>query len=602
MSDMLSPQSATVRPLNKGIILDMPTQMIPPGGFLNVQNGHIRKEGIERRGGYTVKIDGCVPYVDRVIYEQILYYDSSGDIESLLLGRKHLLKYVDATSVTVLNSAWHTDLTIGDWTDNGDGTITITDDAGTAFATTGDVEIGDTVLIDGIYYVITLVQDSNLTIQDHTGEATEPEPATYSVYKAFTNEPDWALLDGKLVITDNNRPLQAYDGSTFSAYNESQTPALTEIDTVAFFSDRLWIGGVTESGVDEKYRIRWTNVTSRDTIPAANYLDLPYGRTGLKKLLPLGNLLVAYFQDRIWFGRPTNITSLPYDFTPYDTGNVGLVSKRAVTKWLDAHWFIGQDDIYSFSATRALEPIGSSVIRNTIRSDSVSLKDSWVMADPVNERILFGFPSVDQTCSVLWSYYYKVEAWAKEYASGATSFFEMQTVQEETSWGDISGNWEDLTNTWSDWGPMISGKETYLSVVNDTTVELKQYYDTSSADYPSVGGDADPIDFVLETGDLDFNKPNLTKTVTSLALKVRDIPSEELEFTVFVALDGKDSWERVGSIIMDADNDNEGRVDFIKTGSTMRFRIQCSSVAESWTLVEMTYRVVFRGREVRYGE
>ena len=87
---------------------------------------------------------------------------------------------------------------------------------------------------------------------------------------------------------------------------------------------------------------------------------------------------------------------------------------KAVTRYLNSHAFIGQDDIYLVSV-EGIKRIGSPVVRRTIQGMSTS--KHWmcqVATDQINERILFGFPKAADELEELWSYSYKSQAWAHD--------------------------------------------------------------------------------------------------------------------------------------------------------------------------------------------
>jgi len=410
---------------------ELPPQQLPVGTFLDLQNVGVSFGGLSRRGGYSSFIQD-LPTIDNRVYGSPVFYDDNGNPEALLVTRKHLWKVASGNTLELLSEVFYANLTMevtnAHATD--DGYFLFTCQNASTFVSDGDIAAGDTVWItvyddaDKYAYEIVSVESETsviVWIHDYTTSWSDTMLDDYNqclvkIVAGFHRIPDWAVTKGAFVFTDNSsRGLLVYDGTSVGPYNATQTPVLTEIDTIAYFSDRLWIGSMTETGVDEWFRLRWTSVTDLETFPVSNYLDFVGQRTPLWRLLPLGNLLVAYFRDAIHYGRPTNIVNLPYDFTPYDTGNVGIVGPRAITSWLDSHWFVGQDDIYSLSATRALERIGTAVLRDTILNQDVDLEKTLVTADPENERIVFQFFSkTSGEVEYLWNYYYKTESWTRE--------------------------------------------------------------------------------------------------------------------------------------------------------------------------------------------
>lgn len=594
----------SLRPLSKGMDLDSPPHLIEIGAFLRLENVNVRRGGLERRSGYGSFYDG-LPALDWKVYGSPMWYDENGNPVPILFTKKHVWKIDEGPTLTLLSKTLFSGLS---------GTITaaggsdpslyvMTDGASTDFSS---VNAGDTIWLGGTstgepYEIVdTDVASHTLTFRNHLSGST-PSGTSYDVVEGFRRVPDWTILrvfEGNtyLVWTDNSsRPLRKYDTATGVTDLETGTPAVTmkEIDTVTAFGGRLWVAGLNESSRDERFRIRWTTVTDQLSFPASQYLDVPVRRFGISRLLPLGNLLVAYFKDGIYFGRPTNIVNLPYDFTPYDTGNIGLVGPRAVAAWLDAHWFVGQDDIYSFSASRALERIGTKVVRETIRNPDIDLSQTIVTPDPVNERIVFQFFSRGSgKMSRLWAFYYKTAAWATEPFSSGDGYFYGRTVNA-TSWSDATGTWDtsDYFVAWYTFRPTVEAESVFRSEAG----RIRMYLEGKEND---VSGSTDvAIPVTIESGDFDFQKPNVLKSITQLSVKLeKAVRGGTLEFNVWGSVNRSQDEKLLGTLRIEEGQD-EGKVDFRSVGSLFRFRLVSSSVVQPWTLNEVVLVASEVGRE-----
>lgn len=593
-----------LRPLNKGIDLETPPQLIEVGAFLDVSNCDVRRGGLRRRGGYVPFLSG-LPSIDDRIYGSPIYYDPQGDPVVFLFAKKHLWRVDDTNVLTLMSKSLYTGLS-GDVTVSVAGgqyyDVTVT---GETFQTDDTINPGDVAWIGGTssgvpYEIVDVSGETTFVVRDHDGTLSPSTGTTVDVVAGFRGAPDWTVLPANtgssdppyLVFTDNSsRGLMAYDGMTVDVYNSAQTPILSEVDTVTMLGYRLWMGGMTESGVNERNRVRWTTVANWTEFPVSQFLDLPRGRSGIVRLMPLGNLLVAYFRERIFFGRPTNIVNLPYDFTIYDTGNVGLVGKHAVVAWLDSHWFVGQDDIYVFSASRSLERIGTRVVRETVQNPDVDLSETIVSADPANERIVFQFFGRSSgTVRDLWAFYYKTGGWSRE-PFGGTGYYYGRTV-DGTTFEEATGTWEATTwlASWTSFQPVASEEKTFI--LKGQSIYLRQ--DDASQDTYDSG--TSPIEVVIESGDFDFGSPNVLKTVTQLSVKFEGDVSDDLEFRVDVSNNRTTTWKTVGRLRVRAGQD-EGKVDFRTTGSLFRFRLTGESVSRRWTLNEIVLIATEVGRE-----
>lgn len=592
-----------LRPLSKGVDRETPPQMLEVGAFRDVANCDVRRGGLRRRGGYAPFVKG-LPSIDDRVYGSPIYYDSGGNPVSTIFTRKHLWKLADGNELILLSMRLYEDLT-ADVTESSLGPqyydVTVT---GETFTTDGTVSTGDTVWIGGVdggtpYEIVDVDGETTLVVKDHDGSLSGGTDVTVDIIEAFRGTPDWVVTEDALVFTDNsNRGLLSYDGTSVEVYNAGQSPVLTGIATITSVGYRLWIGGMTEGmtegGTDERYRIRWTTVTDLTEFPTSQFVDLPRGRSDLMRLLPLGNLLVAYFRERIFFGRPTNIVNLPYDFTIYDTGNVGLVGKRAIVQWLDSHWFVGQDDIYSFSASRALERIGTRIIRETVQNPDIDLAETIVSPDPVNERIVFQFfGRSSRIVRDLWCYYYKTGGWSRE-PFGGTGYFFGRTVHA-MAFEDAIGDWKDVEylDSWTSFEPILSEEKTFT--LKGTSMYM--YREGATGDREDLSSTTVlPVPVTIESGDFDFGTPNILKTVTQMSVKMERAVEGQVVFEVDVSSNRQVAWKTVGRLVIAATED-EGKVDFRSVGSLFRFRLRTSSVVRRWTMNEIVLVATEVGRE-----
>ena len=631
-----------LRPLGLGIDLERPPHFLEKGFFINIENMHLKPGGMLRRGSYSNINWGSLPTLDRKVYGAPLYFAADGEVQQLLVTKKHLWRIEEDNGeerFTLLSEQLRSNLT--------GSAVLLKDDLFTLTFTSGDLEAaeevfsGDTVWLRGKPYEIVVVNSATvLTFRDHDGNFINQSPFDdVEIYKGFRFTPDWALYAGNFVFTDNaQRSLQVYKGgSETEVYNPSPTDddgvLLTEINTVAYFADRLWVAGFVEDGNNERFRIRWSQLIFDPAADpaifkeAVDFLDLPIGRYPIERLLPLGNLLVAYLKDRIFYGRPTNIVGLPYDFTPLDTGNVGLVGPRAITNWLDAHWFVGQENIYSLSATRALEPIGTKVIKDTLFNRDVDLTKTIVTPDPIHERIVFQFFNAQTNLvTEMWSYFYKTQGWSIEKGPSRAGdvavrgFFFGRTVSTK-SWEDLDiSNWEDTIffRPWSAFEPIDSPEKTFV-LKDDGGVYLynKDGEVDSYVDFPIPEAEEEEeaviadgivlsdlfgvkqensIATIVESGDFDFGSPNVLKTVTQLSVKLEEAVGEDLLLEVFGSNNRQAQRKRLGFLRITSGKD-EGKVDFRMTGSLFRFELRSNSRVRPWVLNEIVLLAQEVGRE-----
>lgn len=602
----LRPVAVPLRPLDKGMIGDLPAQALPAGAFKDIANFEVTRAGLRRRGTFSPAGGGgdLVPIVDQPLRYLLNLWTGTGDLRPILIGRKMTYEFDPQTGAT-----------LADWKYDGPGTGTVTGPSGVDYTltdasadfTTAEVVAGDVLQIDGDFYdIIAVASATELTFQVRSTQSA-PASGTYAVQKCMSMSapqyhPDVVLIEGKAVIADHGkRGLLEYDSTNgFGEYNDAQTPLLTGIGTVTFFDNRLWIGSMTEGGIAERQRVRWTTKTNLVDFPENQYLDLPYTTTELLRLLPLGDMLIAYFGDAIYFGRITNIVNNPVVFTQMDTGAAGIIAPRAVCSWIDGHYFVSQHDIYFFSATTAIEPIGTQVVRETIENcpspDAIK-----AIPDPVNERVMFVFPDVAEEFQRVWSFYLRTGAWSYDEVQGSfltttrpVDRLEYDRINEDTGVMQFDQFTENGIYRYSDMRATFGDRTLYMGFEN----RLYRY---------SEGGTADVWDNVngrIESGDFDFDQPDMTKTVTKLSVKIDRIldDDETLQFTVSHSSDRGRTWRTERRPITIRPGEDEGKADIRQTGSLFRFRLQTGSAILPYTVTEVVLNVRMRGSEVRFGD
>ena len=372
---------------------------------------------------------------------------------------------------------------------------------------------------------------------------------------------------------------------------------------ITLFQDRLFVGYTIEptDGV-RRQRIRWSKVTNlRDFSESTAYIDLPYTQGAIQRLVPMGNILVVYFSDAIFFGIPTNNPDLPVAFQKVETGHMGLIGQKAVIPFIDGHFFVSQDDVFYLSSSGP-ERIGSPVIKRTIKESNFRER-VYAAPDLEHERIVFGFTKDSDQMEELWSFSYKSKGWSYENVS--SYMIANPLLSLDLSWADLAGfTWDDLVDSYATWDSM-SAKENEMRFFIESSGFLRQLSSNSAYDLlADNAGDviSSPIVTVYETPDMDFDEPDTVKTFMRLSMKVSfdTYPTTNTLFSVQGSWNRGRSWKSLGSLTIRAGND-EGYVTFLMTSSHVRFRLTCTSEVAPYTVEELVIKVRGRGAELSIG-
>lgn len=683
-----APRDIVIRPLTKGIVRDVAPQELPTGGFWDLSNLIVHRDGLHRRGGFSQVAGGdTIPTLDQPATDLTIHMKDDGTFESILFGKRFVYKVNFSGGFT--QQKWtYTPAGTGYFVQDGSGLWWLVDEgedftsaspaltprdvlvvdaspdeyydvlainngscqveatgpssgvtpfeSGTAagggnnHGTYGDyiqlesghsAEVNDYVLVESQVRQITAIQDTDYATVSGGDWGTVPQNGdSYSLYdsdptvtytieralKGSIHHPPIAVnyygigsSKGYTVLADaSERGLLSYDDADgFGLYGETTT-TMSNIQCIEFFDDRLWVGGFVEGAVTYPYRIRWTTKSDKTDFPAGQYLDLPYTNSTLVRLLGNGSILVAYFEDAIFVGYPSQIFGQPYHFERLETAKTGLVGSMAVSRWTDGHFFVGDDDIYFLGANLSLQTIGSPVVRATIQN----CKNKYairISPDPLNERIIFGFPEGAGTqISKVWSFEYKTGAWS--YSPISTSLVSATRFTTTVTWDDLSSyTWGTLPSTYPTWASMdpAVGPLQFFTILEGGLYQQNDSYNTDE-------WSGDPVHATIESGDMDLDMPGHNKVFTRLSMKINEPRQEGLnpvKFNVLLSTDRGKTWKSLPRGIIIDTGEDEGKVDFRVTGSIVRFKLSETSLStDTYTISEIVMRGRPLGPETRF--
>jgi hypothetical protein len=592
-----------MRPLHGGMVKDRPTEQLPAGSFLELKNLIVHRKGLMRRPGLDYFMSSnAVGSDDQPIVGIAPVWKTDGTQFAVCLTNRYLYQVSAYSSPTAYYWTYTT------------GTIAVSSTtvtgSGTAWDTAASkIRPNDVMVLDangsgdGPEYIeiLSITNDTTVTLKS-APTGTYGAGTDYAIRRRFnvSNSTllDWTVSDNKLVITDHDRyGLYSYDGTTFTEW-DTYAEIPYKFGCVVYFKSRLWGGRIIDgSGNYYHQRIRWSSAADRTSFPAVNYLDLDYFDGALRRLVPMGDLLIGYFADAIWYGRQTNNPNLPVSFDPFPTGGVGLVGPRAVVEWLNGHFYVGQDDIYYLS-NNGPEAIGSQVVSDTI--DTCSTPDRiYAALDQNNERIVFGFPVDGEDIEKVWSYAYKLKSWSYDEIS-CTSISNPQ-LDLNLTWGDLStvltGAGE--ADTWTGLGNVFFTGDSISAGSSSKDLFFSEggyiYKLSSSSPEDESGG----IVVEIQTPDMDFDTPDMDKSILQVSIKLDRRPAQAITFAVSCSVDQGENWTSEGNLVIPT-TAREGKIDFLRIGSTIRIKLISSTSIAPYFIKEIGMTVRGHGREFLY--
>lgn len=582
------PQNVFFGPLDKGMDRENPPHRLEKGSVLTAKNLIPSPNGLKRRWAHRQYSTNALDYPPGRGID--LFWTTGGTNKPFVFDSKFLYEFNPSTGAFTgkywVYDSGDVDVTTGDATVTGNTTAWNTD--------SNMVRAGDVIVLDPgganeqEAIIDSITDDTHLEMDadaDHTAAGE-----SYEIRRAFgaTNPYllNWTVFGNQVVIADYTRPPYKYDGTTFTEFDSGvdYVPSC-----VAFWQDRLWLGRIKDDYAPTSYnlqRIRWSNAGSGNwtTFDAGDYQDLPYTRGGLQRLLPLSEELMIYMSDGIYRAYPSERNDVPMLIDKIETGGVGLVGMQAICSHFDAHFFVGQDNIYMIDS-RGRRPIGTKVVQKTIRE----CQNLWaIYATPMTklDSVAFAFPESGTTFAKVWTFNYKSGAWGYHDLAGDSTF--AVAVPNETVWDDAVGTWDAFDGSWDALGAEFPVEEDFYTFTGDYLYWMReQAQDT--------GGTNVPIEFV--TPDHDFGLPDQKKTAYRFGMKLEDVVSGDKEFAVTGSTDRGETWKSLGTLTI-SDGKDEGYVSFRLTGSLLRFKVTGSPNMTPFTINEYTMRIKQRGKQI----
>ena len=206
----------------------------------------------------------------------------------------------------------------------------------------------------------------------------------------------------------------------------------------------------------------------------------------------------------------------------------------------------------------------------------------------------------------LWSFCYTTKGWS--YDPVSSYMIANPLLSLDLSWSDLAGyTWDDanpINATFPTWDSMVL-KENAQHFFIETNGFLRQlsvngYIDKLPDNLGSVI--ETPIVAVYETGDFDFDDPDVIKTFLRISLKVdfEIEPNEDVLFAVQGSWNRGRSWKALGTLRIKNTYD-EGYINFLLTSSHVRFKFTCSNAIAPFTITEAVLKVRTRGEELSLG-
>jgi len=559
----LNPQSLVIRPLTKGMITNIPTQMIPPGGGLHVYNFDVETIGLRTSSQWKPFQNppdfGRLPLLaGEYITDVIPFYMIGGGRQIVALTNRRLLKTADGKEWLPVQKA-----------------------------------------------------------------GTPPSDFYFNTTKPFVVQ--WAASVTELFFVDGTTTtgIMVYDGYFLrreEPLDENDNPVFNGAVTIAFVSGRLVVGNTGEAGGQQ--RVRWSSAIpgNQFSFSQLDFVDLTQLRGVVQKITAYEEYPVVFTDDGIYFGQPYGYDAefaAAWIFRPLESGGNSIIGPRAFSRVLGGICFAGRDDFFYINALKrtekgdfSIESMKCPILRETIRATDIVKSNTTMIFDSHHKRLIVGMGTNPTVASInrFCSYYPETNAWST-FGVQIPEITSMQDISTAVSrrWMDVPGvSWGDyIADTNGSWYSELSGFSAAKVIASSSDGILYIMLNNLGTTSVVVGSETVTQTFtaIFETGDIDLDTPDNNKVAFKLAARIgnteftRTVP---IAFEVFGSNTKGRTWKRLGTVRIDPDEDEE-EIHFRLHGTNLRFRLEFRSndpELKPFNLEEITIRLRGGGQQV----
>jgi hypothetical protein len=611
-----TPQPMVTRPLLGINWMDSPVNL-KPGALLDAQGLVVRPKGLYRNPGYTSAMAGAAwsPADNPLLL--VSAWGNQGFQYPYLFTENYIFLLAGGFSQQ------HWTYTVGTVNTSGTG---VTKNSGTTLWKTLGIKAGDKITINSVIYTIeSVTSDTAMVLTSTAGTQTNK---TYSVdrlmaagnpYMVDAAQATDLTLGPLMVVATFNNQLMMINPTTGVITNLTQTAAKQPstggftAECVAYFAGRIFAFHLNDGTNGELKQFgRWSKATDLTDFsdPTAYINLLAQGSAfagSVRRLVPMGTVLMVYIDDAIFVGTPSNTPNLPLSFQQVPTGGIGIAGQRAVANLvlprdeanayglnIAGHFFVGQDNVYFLSASSlALQPVGSRIVRDSVLKCQVPSRIQAAI-DWNTRRVRFGFPRSTNEIEYIYDFDWETREWSYEsrhtwmlgdpFLSYSLSAQNIYTVT-----GDPMVLVDTVTNMIVDWTlqPLVA-----RAIYIEQTGQLWTFAGSELGTNPD--GSVNPIS--IQTQDYDEEVPGTVKFWRLLRLKIAwdTAPTVDISLAISISLDLGQTWRGIGNLVI-RQGATEGWVNFRATGPHIRFQITSSSPVTPYYIVELTRLVSLRG-------
>jgi hypothetical protein len=389
--------------------------------------------------------------------------------------------------------------------------------------------------------------------------------------------------------------------------------------TVHYFNGYLMLGNTIETyagtgldnAFDPKRTLRWSSISKTNEFAVVDYVMFTKETSEVRKITSAEECPVVFLANGIYFGTPSSLDGLPYQYARVESGAISAVGQRAMAPVPGGLVFIAQKNIYFMELARqgtrvpVLTPIGNEIYNRANFENNGPLY-SRVLFSPQQNMLMCCFPKRKNRLGRIFCLSGETKSWSfleddssKFTCANVFPYYLLLRWQDGDAqdWDDYnSQNWfslklEDYTNR-----VFLADTDGYVYVSDDS-------YDWDEVPYTE-GIAKVPFRCVIESGDLDMGSPGHYKILNQMILTVGDVATRErlsdIGCLISISTDRGQSWMDKADILFEHGSYIED-IHMRASGEVIRYRLTFSADAPLFTLAELQLRFRRSGSFVQRG-
>ena len=435
---------------------------------------------------------------------------------------------------------------------------------------------------------------------------------------------DYTFAPGCLVMVDGSvHGVWTYDGVALRDLKvvgsdddvaDGNGAYLRGAGTVHYFNGYLMLGDTREvytpssliNEFDQKRTIRWSSVSKMNEFAVMDYVLFTRETSEVMKITSSEECPVVFLANGIYFGTPSSLAELPYQYARVESGAISAVGQRAMCAVPGGMVFIAQKNIYFFELSRqgtrvpTLTAIGNDIY-NKANFENSGLRYTRALFSPQQNMLMCCFPKRKSRLGRMFCLSGETKAWS--YVEDAGSRFTTAGTFPYyllVRWADVAAAKGGTDMTWTDYDGLTWFGQKLEDYTNRVfTVDTNGYVYVSDDAYdwdevPYAGAISQvPFSCVVESGDLDMGSPGHYKIMSQMILTVADVATRErdndLTCQISTSTDRGKSWTDKADITFETDSFIED-AHIRANGEVIRYRLTFGSDSPLFTLAELQLR------------